>query len=629
MLYLKWVYILLFVLSFTGLFSQEKQDVIKSDKISVINGKKYYLHQVIPGQTVYSICKAYQIEQSELALENPEILEGLKPGQELKIPTVIVKNNQKSTTHTVEKGETLYAISKKYSVTVEQIEKWNPEVKSGLKKDQKLVIYLTTTDPIAEKPNVIEDSNNQKLKSYTHIIREKETLYGISKLYECNLDDILKDNPSKNATNIKAGDTLYIKSKKDYVNLTLVESSDNIYKGNPNDSCISSLLTRAVKVALILPFSEDLHSISKEDAQLDKKPDLIPDPKPFLEYYEGFLMALDSLKKKNIAVDVSVFDSGKDSLTVAELIKSNKLAEMDIVIGPVYQNSYTQMANYCKEKNIWSIYPINSKNADINTNPKVIQINTSLESQMLQGTRFLASISDKRYIIIQNGTNEELNIIKIYKNELHSRFEKNFTNLKIDYHEVAYKTAGLNGVKNTLSSDKVNVLIVTSSNQAFILDLLNKLNGLVKDNKIILATMPQWKKFEKNIEFDHLFNMSATSFDPFFIDYNSPLIKSFESNYYHFFKQSPTKYSYLGYDTGIFFISLFNKYPQCFAQNINKHKVNLLQSTFYFESNQGGFENIGTHIIQCKINEEIRTQEVISIVTDEIKNISVNEIIIK
>ena len=61
------------------------QELKKSTKTERIDGKSFYIHTVEKGQTLYSICKVYEISQNDLVFENPELINGLKPNQILKI----------------------------------------------------------------------------------------------------------------------------------------------------------------------------------------------------------------------------------------------------------------------------------------------------------------------------------------------------------------------------------------------------------------------------------------------------------------------------------------------------------------------------------------------------------------
>ena len=120
-----------------NLYAQEPQSIEKSQTIVYINGAKYYVHNVRHGETLYSLAKTYGVAEQVIAAENPQLAQGLKADQSLKIPVVetgVVVQEQLSPKklkktfdqHTVQKGETLYGISKRYAISVETIMEDNP-----------------------------------------------------------------------------------------------------------------------------------------------------------------------------------------------------------------------------------------------------------------------------------------------------------------------------------------------------------------------------------------------------------------------------------------------------------------------------------------------------------------------
>ena len=76
---MKRLFLLLFLLAAPLAVQAQDYDVpdvvISSEKASIA-GKLYYLHKVLPKQTVFSICKAYGVTEEQLAASNPDLKEG-------------------------------------------------------------------------------------------------------------------------------------------------------------------------------------------------------------------------------------------------------------------------------------------------------------------------------------------------------------------------------------------------------------------------------------------------------------------------------------------------------------------------------------------------------------------------
>jgi LysM repeat protein/ABC-type branched-subunit amino acid transport system substrate-binding protein len=605
------------------MYGQEPVGIVRSDKTEVIDGKKFYLHEVKQGQTIYSICKAYEVEQSDVALVNPEIFEGLKPGQIIKIPVKADTNKQQYLTHKAEKGETLYGISKKYNVSVDDLMKWNPELKEGLKTGQDIKVQMVKeTSAVTQTLPQHKPDTAYPARPAFHVVKDRETLYAISRQYNMAVAEIETHNPRLKETGLRSGDTLII-------NTALYKPASGntsayphlLFPSQNTGECIPQPMSRPVRIGLILPFSHDARTMEKEELKLEKDPNLIPQVKPYIEYYEGFLIALDTLKNRGVQVELSVFDSHRDSTFIAELVQSGKLSQLDMIIGPVFQKEYNLVAEYCLKNAIWSVYPINSQNPELSRNPYSVQMNPSFESQISQAIKYMASYMNKNYIVVYGDSPEEKNFVKFYQKQLSEAFKLNFPSLPLPYNEVLYSEKGMSGIEKVLKDTSENVIILTSGNQAFILDMLNRLNNLSKTKKIVLTMMPQWKKFEKNIEFDHLFNMQAVSFAPFYADPRNPLVAAFNKEYNSRYNMFPGEYSYLGYDAGLYLTTLLYRYGKDFGPCINYDCQGLLQTDYYFErdSNESGLENRTLFFIKCVITaDDTREYKVTGKIKDKV-----------
>ncbi len=138
-----------------------------------INGVEYILHRVDPKETLFGLARRYGVSISQIEAAN-DLSEGLKIGLIVRIPTgnapsdlppkqVIVAPIETSTPvadnpnaqyHQVQKGETLYAISKKYpGATVENLIKWNNIGSAGLAADSKIIVgFKSDKQPVTTKP---------------------------------------------------------------------------------------------------------------------------------------------------------------------------------------------------------------------------------------------------------------------------------------------------------------------------------------------------------------------------------------------------------------------------------------------------------------------------------------------
>ncbi len=160
---------------------------IPDKKIVVAAAKKEVLlegnlHEVKPKETLFSIARMYNVSVKDLDELNADVLkEGLKIGQRIAIPNkkktingqARIINNE-TIFHIVQPKETKYSISKKYGITIEQLELQNPEIINGLVEGNKLAINKSLLKAkneneelmiaLAEKQAEVEKSKAQNAK---------------------------------------------------------------------------------------------------------------------------------------------------------------------------------------------------------------------------------------------------------------------------------------------------------------------------------------------------------------------------------------------------------------------------------------------------------------------------------
>ena len=154
--------------------------------IEQVDGKTFVVHQVQAKQTLYSLARRYKTTVTEINKTNPALANGLQVGQTLKIPFggKLLSDGPKTATvvesiiHKVAEGETLFAISRKYGVSVTQIKEWNNLSNNSLNLDQELRIEQQVEVELMEgegEPNpVVEVGIDKKPDEKTVLNAETE-----------------------------------------------------------------------------------------------------------------------------------------------------------------------------------------------------------------------------------------------------------------------------------------------------------------------------------------------------------------------------------------------------------------------------------------------------------------------
>lgn len=191
------------ILSGLSFFSPE----IKKDSIGLetINGKVFIVHKVDAGETLYAISKRYGVTIEQIVAQNPAADGGLEVDQILKVPYVprTVKPIAQGKKHVVAEKETLFSISRLYGVTVDDIKKWNNLTDNALSLGQELVIKnQTTIQPV-------NAGTSPRTAKVTHTVAAKETMYSITRQYGITVEQLREWNGLQN-DELKVGQTLFV-----------------------------------------------------------------------------------------------------------------------------------------------------------------------------------------------------------------------------------------------------------------------------------------------------------------------------------------------------------------------------------------------------------------------------------
>jgi LysM repeat protein len=188
----------------TGLsFFNPQQDSIG---IETINGKTFIIHKVGEKETLYGISRRYGVTVNDILEYNKTADAGLEIGQILKVPYVPRPKVPKgATVHKVVEKETLFSISRQYNVTIDEIKQWNKLPDNALAVGQELVIKATNTIPGMPQTQPVE----MKSAKTVHTVAEKETLFSISRQYGVTVEQ-LKTWNNLTTEELKIGQVLFV-----------------------------------------------------------------------------------------------------------------------------------------------------------------------------------------------------------------------------------------------------------------------------------------------------------------------------------------------------------------------------------------------------------------------------------
>ena len=585
---------LLFLLTSGILVAQEKQ---------IIDGREFYIHQVERGITLYSIAKQYNVKVADIQAENPFLEAGLQPGQTLKIPLDKVETVQeiKNDTivpvgykpHIVEEGETLYALSRIYSITVREILDKNPEVINGLKLGQTLLIPSNPAKQNSQRTSVVEVDTDKYIK---HIVDSGETLYALARFYEVNADSIMKLNDGL-PKGLQLGMILIIPKIKPADVITVIE----VMAGSDTIALNDSIAMKNVyKIALILPMYLDTNQVLDEIRNAYDKDEIFPKSKIALQFYQGALLAVDSMRKQGISTKLYVYDTANDTDIVKGILNRSEMKEMNLIIGPLYRTNFLLVSEFAKKNRISIVSPVPQSNKILLGNPYVSKVSASRIIQVEKLAEFVIKHHFNDNVFVFN--NEEGRNIKFVEHfhKVVVRELDSIKNEQIDsVQEIYFTVINADKIKVLLDSNRNNVIVIPSNDQAFVSEFLTQLNQLTNDYKIIVYGMDKWKNFQNiSTEYMHSLNVHITS--PNAVNYHASsentFMKKFRSSYY----TEPGIYGFSGFDVTYYYLGVMARYGRNFQVHLPDYQYQGITTAFNFyqTSIESGFENKSSHILK-------------------------------
>ena len=764
-----------FLFGILQISAQETDTVYRSNEIINHEGEKYFLHLVEKGQTLYSISRAYGVSIEDILNENPEAGDALDIGMELMIPLPESPESRLGEDfdffyHVSKSNESFREISEIYSVDEEIIREANPDFEEPLKEGR--YIKVPVNMGISKTENLSPGKGGPDLSQnyLDHVVRKGETLYGISKEYRVEIEDILKMNP-RLGTRLEIGRVIRIPReekypdkprpsevrKKDGLIMHEVKACENFYKiareygvspdtlraynpssggrlrigqliripvGKTGDHFIihkvrenkeslneiarsygiseddimafnpglddpvykgqilripitdentddritgdnrdftrqmaSSSLSDSIycladiegtknepyQIALFIP----LYLQSLDTILRDEDPDnrTLQRAIRFLKFYEGFMLAADTLEKQGMALEISVFDLSTDIDETLALLRKPEMRKMDLMVGPFFSRSFYYVSAFAEAYGINIINPFTNRKEVLDGRSKVFKAQPSRET--LPGQ--LLSYVDYYYpgakiIIVRDNPyqyKEELDTLKeifsgfynrtvmvpntiiyntlvrrsmekiedyegegdmlesimienelVLKKEIESAFEDS-TSIPDYVSDIVYMEDSIRGLSKAASIVRQNVIIALSEEKAFILDLLANLNVLRDSMDFRVIGLPDWHDLA-DFEPELFLNLNVQIVSPLLVDYESELTKWFVHKYRQNYFEEPGMISFQGFDLGYYFLSALDRFGRDFAACLEFHRPGLTQNDFVFEraSPVDGYENI-------------------------------------
>jgi LysM repeat protein/ABC-type branched-subunit amino acid transport system substrate-binding protein len=567
---------------------------------------------VQPKVTLYSLAKQYNITIDELKAANGDLLkEGLKIGQNIKIPAsgssqtatdsktvevvkVPVKETPKviapkfvakvvTTTapayHIIEPKETKYSISKKYGMTISELERLNPQIVYDFPIGLKLVVSENPSALVTSKnskPTIVtsnETTTSTKKYAKEYVVRPKETISSIANDYGISEKELISLNPElKNE--IKQG--LLLRVPK-------VQQKEHVKKEQVNLLKTTNTIERK-QLALLFPFN-----ISKLESDTINSTQALLKKDKFLnltlDFYSGALMAIDSAKVLGMNIDIKILDSQetKNTSNVSGLVQQYNLQTMDAIVGPFYQANVEKLAELVESTKTPVISPLSKE-----VGKKYSNLYQSMPSTELLRTSIFDFMKTKNANIIAVIDNKKASVRQYI---LDMQNETKIVGLSIKGTVVA------DSLKVLFQKDKLNYVVIASESTGMILATTSAMLAAQKEYQVQLVILEP----NETLDFEEISLTRLTKLKLLYPSLSRPNeaveANQFDAKYKKLNKILPNQYAIRGFDVTFDTLVRLSQ-DKTFAETVQATSSEQIENKFDYVANTTyGYSNNGIYIL--------------------------------
>ena len=448
--------------------------------------------------------------------------------------------------HVIKSGETLYRITQIYGVSADEICDANPGLGvDNFRAGETILIppAKKTSAPEAlvsikeaKKDNGIAGSDCKEM----HKVKRKETIFGIAKQYGLTAEDLMNANPEmkKAGYELKKGVFICIPFPKPAYRIPSdIELFDSV-KDKPKAQ-------KYIKAAIILPFKAKTSEGTK-----------------VIEYYQGVLMAADSVRRLGTSVEIYAYDSGETEAHIKGVLAKPEMKLMDVVFGPLYKAQMPALSAFSLSNGVRVVSPFSLRDVEVFNNPNWVLLNPPSNYENLEVFHRFVSVFGKSNVVFLNKFADGSTFTRGLQAKLKEQ--------SITYASIPQSFTELQ-FKENLSRVASNVLVFSSEDLTSLNIVIPRIKEFLKNNpeyKIQLFGHPSWQTYVKE-HLDNFYELDTYIYTAF---YRNPLAQNtarFEKDYLEHFHKAMTKtyprMSMLGFDSALFFFKGISRYGKGFA----------------------------------------------------------------
>jgi hypothetical protein len=308
-----------------------------------------------------------------------------------------------------------------------------------------------------------------------------------------------------------------------------------------------------------------------------------------LAFYQGILLAADSLKKTDCNIDIFVHDVSSPNESVDTLVLQHRLDSADLIIGAVAANQLAVPAKFAKSRHINFISALSPADGGIYNNKFFTILQPTLKTHARKIAKYISAEEKGKNIILLYRKNSlaDSNAYSYISADTGSKRWH-----KIECTELPTKKDWA----VWLDTAKENVLVLGIVDISYADSLLKNIAQAAPEKKLTVYGMPSWSGLNLQKRIGQYGDLKISYTSPFVYSDTNTLYKTLETSFTTEYGKAPNDLVFRSFETVFWYGNLLHQYGTIFNMNYNdtkkapftKFNMKLRQDksgkVFYFEN---------------------------------------------
>jgi ABC-type branched-subunit amino acid transport system substrate-binding protein len=318
---------------------------------------------------------------------------------------------------------------------------------------------------------------------------------------------------------------------------------------------------------------------------------------PGLDFYNGIMMAIDSLQKEGQPLEVMIHDTKSKDKPLSVLLVEPEIASASFIIGSfTTKDELKKVSDFSQQKNIPLISATYPNDGGVTASPNLALVNSTLITHIEGLYKFVQRNYSLDNVFLIKSKNDQMDdLIRFNFEETAKKYSA--LPLKIKYLELS-DPFNPQEIISQLDSNRKSVIIGATLNETAASNIVRTLSSIKTSYESVAVGMPTWDNMKelnkagtKGIEiiFSTPYNYQRT--DKFL----SRLAVSYKAK----INGRASDMMFKGYETMYHFSKLYIKHKQNFLKNISDKDFKIA-SDYDFQPAKAKKENTSTDYLENK-----------------------------